>query len=195
MIAGGEPALHFSSFNWCRPYLLLQPQNCFVLDDGNGRPVGYIIGVPDTKAYVQQYRKIYIPYLDTEGVHRPGPDESTEWKENLPNALKNIAHSPEGMLQKQWPDLLEQYPAHLHIDLLPSHQRRGFGRKMIDHFWKHLAQQGAKGLHLGMVATNEAAGKFYDRIGFGRYQQVLDDGESGELGRKDNTIIRVKKLD
>jgi hypothetical protein len=45
-----------------------------------------------------------------------------------------------------------------------------------------------------MVSSNDDAGKFYDRTGFGVYPHVLDRGESGELGRSGNTIIRVKKF-
>jgi ribosomal protein S18 acetylase RimI-like enzyme len=127
-------------------------------------------------------------------VHKPGTDEPTAWKENLPNALRNIAYNPEGMLQQAWPALLEEYPAHLHIDILEGYRRGGFGRKLIDHFCDHIAKQGAIGVHLGMAAANVEAGNFYDRIGIGRYPHVLD-GVSGELGRtKENTIIRVKTL-
>jgi ribosomal protein S18 acetylase RimI-like enzyme len=192
--AGGDAILHLASYNWCRPYIFLEPQNCFVVDNGDGQAVGYVIGTPDTKSFVQEYNKLYLPHLESEGVHKPGVGESVEWSENLPNALANIAHSPEGMLQGDFPDLLKQFQGHLHIDILPSHQHAGWGKKLLQHFCDHMAGQGSAGVYLGMVSSNENAHGFYDHIGFGRYPHVLDGGMSGELGRKDNTVFRVKRL-
>ena len=44
------------------PYVFLEPDFAFVLDDGR-RAVGYVIGTPDTAAFVRAYRARWIPRL------------------------------------------------------------------------------------------------------------------------------------
>ena len=173
---------------------MLQPESCFVLDDGNGQAVGYLLGVPNTAAFVHKYKEEYLPYLQSQSFEKPGPDEPTAWKENLPNALRQIMFNPEGMLHREHPQLMEQWPAHLHIDVLPSNQKQGWGRRLIQQFCNMAKEQGAKGVHLLMAANNADAGKFYPRVGFSRFPYVLDSGASGEDGRDANTIWMVKTL-
>jgi len=156
--------------------------------------VGYILGVPNTPAFVQKYKDEYVPYLKTQGLEKPGPNESVEWKNNLPNALRRIMFNPDGMLHHEFPQLMELWPAHLHIDVLPEYQKQGCGRLLIEEFCRIAQKQGAKGVHLLMEASNEEAGKFYTRIGFSRFPYVVDNGASGEDGRDQISIWLVKTL-
>ena len=173
---------------------MLEPDFCFVVDSGEGRAVGYVIGTPDTANFVKKYREVFIPLLQIEGLHPPGADEPFGWNENHPNALRFIMHSPENLLHVDEPQLLEDYPGHMHIDILPEYQRQGLGRKLIDTFSATVKKDGAKGLHLLMSQANVEAGKFYTRTGWQRYPKVLDGGSSGEEGVKDNTTWMVKRL-
>lgn len=171
------------------------PQHCYVVDDGNGKAVGYIIGTPKTADFVRQWQKLWIPQLQADEVHKPGEGEDIEWNENLANALRFICHSPEHMLKEEQPRLMADYPAHFHIDILPEFQRKGFGQKLIQTFCAEAKTHGANGVHLIMAGDNFAAGKFYEAMGFQRFPEVLDDGKSGELGRTtDNSVWYVKKL-
>ncbi len=49
---------------------------------------------------------------------------------------------------------VDDYPAHLHIDLLPELQGQGFGRRLIDTLRGALAERGVAAVHLGMDAAN-----------------------------------------
>ncbi|KIV82103.1 hypothetical protein PV11_04234 [Exophiala sideris] len=194
LIKAGDPVLHYASFLWCRPYLMLEPATCYVVDDGEGLAVGYILGGPDTPTFVEKYKQEYIPYLKSQGLEKPGPDESIEWKDNLSNALRRLMFNPDGMLHQEFPQLMELWPAHLHIDVLPEYQKHGYGRLLIETFCRTAQKQGAKGVHLLMAASNEEAGKFYTRIGFSRFPCKVDNGSSGEDGRDQNTIWLVKTV-
>jgi ribosomal protein S18 acetylase RimI-like enzyme len=77
---------------------------------------------------------------------------------------------------------LAGYPAHLHIDLLPSHQRAGHGRALMERFLGALADRGVKAVHLGMLTANTPARAFYDRLGFHEIP-VADPGPLTYLGR------------
>jgi ribosomal protein S18 acetylase RimI-like enzyme len=141
------------------PYIALDPELAFVLDDGTGRAVGYVLGTEDTHRFADRFRDEWLPRVA--GLHAAppagdweGPDELMAWLLHNPDRLK-----VEG---------LEAYPAHLHIDLLPGHQRQGHGSALLDRLVRELAARRAPALHVGMLTANTAARKFYDRLGFHR---------------------------
>jgi ribosomal protein S18 acetylase RimI-like enzyme len=152
------------------PYVDLEPERAFVLEDG-GRVVGYVIGTADTPAFVRTWRERWVPVLSQRYPVPPDPPCTAEER------MLTLGHRPERMLLPE----LAPFPAHLHIDLLPSHQRAGHGRALVDTFRAAVAAAGAPALHLGMVSTNRAARAFYDRLGFTEIA-VPDAGDVTYLG-------------
>jgi hypothetical protein len=53
------------------PYLLLEPEHAYVLDDG-GRAVGYVLGTADTPAFVAAYTERWLPGCGPGTSRRPG---------------------------------------------------------------------------------------------------------------------------
>lgn len=119
---------------------------------------------------------------------------SADWGMELPKALLQHLYMPEKLLHVDFPRLVEEYPAHLHIDLLPGYQRRGFRRQLMEVFCEKLRRDGVKGVHLGMALENQN-GIFYERMRFWRFPFVLDGGVSGEEGRHPGGIWLVKNLE
>jgi GNAT superfamily N-acetyltransferase len=141
------------------PYAALDPDLAFVLDDGAGRAVGYVFGTGDTVRFAERFRDEWLPRVADRHALSPagdpnGPDESMAW----------LLHHPERLLVPG----LEAYPAHMHIDLLPSHQRSGHGSRLLDRLLRELAEQAVPALHVGMLTANRPARAFYDRRGFHR---------------------------
>ena len=60
----------------------------------------------------------------------------------------------------------DEYPAHLHIDLLPEAQGQSWGRRLIQTLVEALREQGVSGLHLVAGSDNAGALAFYPRVGF-----------------------------
>jgi ribosomal protein S18 acetylase RimI-like enzyme len=158
------------------PYVFLEPEVAFVLDENQGdgdRAVGYIVGTPDTAAFARAYRERWIPRLA--GRYRVPPQPPVSPDEQM----LALHHWPERLL---WPGLAE-YPAHLHIDLLPAFQGAGCGRALMTTFCDAVAQAGAVGVHVTVVADNVPAIGFYRRLGF-EPLAVDDPGLVVYLGRK-----------
>jgi GNAT superfamily N-acetyltransferase len=124
----------------------------------------------------------------------PSMDLPADWEGDLPSALLRQLYAPEELLHQDFPQLVEEYPAHLHIDLLPEYQRKGFGRQLIDMFCEKLRWDEVKGVHLIMAAEN-LNGMFYERLGFVRFPFVLDGGKSVEEGRHPGGIWLMKSLE
>jgi GNAT superfamily N-acetyltransferase len=153
------------------PYVFLEPRFAFVLDGGDGA-VGYVIGTPDTAAFARAYRERWIPRLADRYPVPPVPPVTPD------DEMLALHYRPERLL---WPGLAE-YPAHLHIDLLPGVQGNGYGRRLIDTFSASVADAGAAGVHVCVVTANTRALGFYDRVGFTRLD-VDDPGPVTFLGR------------
>ncbi|MEU4167187.1 GNAT family N-acetyltransferase [Streptomyces sp. NPDC026665] len=154
------------------PYCHLEPGLAFVLDDGSGRAVGYVVGTGDTADFVARFRDTWIPRV----AHRyPEPTTAPGTPSEV---MVGLLHTPERMILPE----LAGYPAHLHIDLLPGYQRRGYGRALMNTFLTALHDRGVPAVHLGMVTENKPARAFYDRLGFHEIP-VDDPGPLTYLGR------------
>ncbi|MFI1521273.1 GNAT family N-acetyltransferase [Kitasatospora cineracea] len=154
------------------PYAVLEPDLAFVLDDGTGRAVGYVLATADTPTFVRRFRDEWLPTV-TDRYPPPTGEPATPSE-----VMVHLLHTPERLLLPE----LADHPAHLHIDLLPSHQRAGHGRQLMHTLLDALAAKGVPKVHLGMVTANTAARAFYDRLGF-HPLPVPDPGPLTYLGR------------
>lgn len=139
---------------WAVPYLVIEPDFAFVLADSR-RTVGYVIAARDTAAFAARLAREWWPQIrrQTAGMKATRPlDEMV---------LRHIAN-PEPPLD--W--LCEAYPAHLHINLLPEAQSRGWGRRLVETELVALEAHGVVGVHLGVSPRNVRAQAFYRHLGF-----------------------------
>jgi ribosomal protein S18 acetylase RimI-like enzyme len=153
------------------PYLYLEPELAFVLDDGQ-RPVGYVLGTASTPNFVRAYRQKWLPRIA--GLY-DGPSGSPATPDE---ELLEVLHNPEHMLVPE----LGDYPAHLHIDILAEHRGYGHGRSLMETFFRAAAASGAAGVSLGVDPANTGAEAFYLRLGFQRVD-VSGPGHAHYFGR------------
>ncbi|MFJ9038977.1 GNAT family N-acetyltransferase [Streptomyces sp. NPDC102406] len=171
-----DPQLMPSIFAY--PYVDLVPEFAFVLDDGAGTAVGYVLGAPDTATFVKRFRTEWLPRV-AERYPEPAHEARTPTEEMI-----GLLHDPERMVR----DELADFPAHLHIDLLPPWQGRGHGRALMRALLEALHRDAVPAVHLCMVQANTAARAFYDRLGF-RLLTVPDPGPVRYLGRSTATPL------
>jgi len=145
---------------YAAPYLLYQNGICFVAEH-ECRPQGYIVAVPDTVAFGQWLEESWLPPL-RKRYGQPHPESRTE-KDKWIVDLIHKRHYPADAADRPW---LAEYPAHLHVDLLPSLQGKGLGRTLMDRLFSELANLDVPGLHLGVGSSNAGAVGFYQKVGF-----------------------------
>jgi ribosomal protein S18 acetylase RimI-like enzyme len=141
---------------WAGPYIDLQPDLAFVLDV-DGSVAGYIIATADTRAFVELYTARWLPYL-AERYDRVDPPVTAEQR------VLHDGFTPGRMLIPE----VGEFPAHLHIDLLPEVQGKGWGRRLIETLVNELRSRSVPGVHLGIDPANVKAAAFYERVGFHR---------------------------
>ena len=71
--------------------------------------------------------------------------------------------------------VLDAYPAQLHIDLLERARGTGVGRRLVERQVSQLADAGAAACHLVVAASNTGAIGFYEHLGW-RVLERHDDG-------------------
>jgi ribosomal protein S18 acetylase RimI-like enzyme len=162
------------------PYLYLEPRLAFVLVDG-GQPVGYVLGTADTATFVSRYRQQWIPRLAERYPPPPDPPASPD------DEQVSEFYRPERLLRPG----LRDYPAHLHIDILPPYQGAGHGRDLIGTFVDAAAGAGAPGVHVSVGRSNTRAQAFYRRVGFEPVQAGGPPGTALYFGR----VTRVRPED
>ncbi len=136
------------------PYVTFEPELCFVLTHGD-RPCGYILGTSDSHTFQQRCESDWYPRL--RDVY-PEPDDADV---SFSSALVRSIHRG-----YQCPSFVDQYPAHLHIDIVPVGQGQGFGFDLMERFWEVLKKGGIAGLHLEVGLSNQRAVKWYRKIGY-----------------------------
>ena len=151
---GYEKVIEYVEVMFCRYYLEKEPENCFVAVDENDKPIGYVYGSSD----YDKYQANFSEYLKEVA--------EIEERKFLPDALTEMY---DHAIYKK------DYPAHLHIDILPDHQSKGIGSKLIRVFCDNLREQSVKGVMLIVGTENEGARRFYERNGF----TLLQDKPSG----------------
>jgi len=145
---------------YAAPYLVYQSGICFAAEY-EYRPQGYIVAVPDTASFKQWMEEQWLVPLRKRYQQPFPPARSKKEKEII--ELIHGRKFPVDIAEQPW---LTNYPAHLHIDLLPGLQGKGQGRVLIDTLFDELAQRGTPGLHLGVGSSNQGAIAFYKKMGF-----------------------------
>ncbi len=130
------------------PYVTLAPETAWVVDLGSARsphPVGYLVATLDSAAFLERWRGEWSPEF---ARRHPVVESGEEW------------------LHAWLPSVVDGYPAHLHIDLLPEAQGHGSGRALMRELGLAALAAGVPGIHLGMSRDNLQALAFYERLGF-----------------------------
>ena len=137
------------------PYLSFQPELSFTLiQDG---VAGYALAALDTTSFEDTLSNQWWPAI-LEKYSNRSPENFNERENNL---FRYIQNPP---LRSK--EVINQYPSHLHIDLLEKAQGRGIGKAMMLLLLETLREQGSTGVHLGMGARNDRAFIFYTKLGF-----------------------------
>ncbi len=105
---------------WAGPYVAFPDAVTRVLHDEHG-VAGYCLAVPDTRAFEEWVERVWLPPLRE---RHPLGSGSTPADAAVVERLHHPTSADAG--------LLAAHPAHLHVDLLPRLQGRGWGRRVVE---------------------------------------------------------------
>ena len=138
------------------PYVARHPEFAFVAETDDGRVAGYIVGAPDSAEFETWFRAQWWPR------------HVVRWPDSHVTASRQdeIVRYAYGRGSSGGQPFGDDYPAHLHIDLLPELQGQGLGRRLIETLEQALREAGVRGLHLVASVENTGGVAFYPRVGF-----------------------------
>ncbi|EYB67676.1 N-acetyltransferase GCN5 [Deinococcus phoenicis] len=136
---------------WVRPYFVGAPFG-FAAERG-GELLGYVVGTPDWGTYRRAFART-LPGILARALRGGYP----ALPGSLPYLLRLVRytglHAPEA-----------QYPAHLHLNLLPESRGLGLGGALLDAYLGALRARGVPGLQLSTTRENRSAVALYERRG------------------------------
>lgn len=148
------------SYLFCMYYPLYEIDNCFVaLDDAKGKIIGYIIGSENTIKQEEAFMQKMIPRIAfrmctyTIFFHPESFRAVLLFIKSL--ELKGIKET-----------VYIEYPAHLHINILPEYQKLGIGSALLKTFELHMKNKKVSGIHIWTSNKNVKAVPFYRKHGY-----------------------------
>lgn len=142
---------------YATPYVLHAPDLAWVALDDTGQAAGYVIASADVLEFDRWRERQWWPALRERFPLGSVPEGSRD--EQL---ISWALHAP----ISRDAGLVSEFPAELHIDLLPTLQGLGCGRRLMDTALAALEARGVPGVHLGVSSVNERAVGFYRHLGF-----------------------------
>ncbi len=140
-----EKKQHIILATYCDYFIEKEGDNCFVAVDENDKVVGYILCAENYDKFKKVFRKEYLTQFKKYKIS----DRAAAFFSTFIQSI-----------------LKKQYPAHMHIDILPEYQRMGLGHKLVDALCENLKEKNVKGVCLTMFSGNEKGGNFYKKYGF-----------------------------
>jgi GNAT superfamily N-acetyltransferase len=144
------------------------------LEDASGL-CGYVFGAPDSERFARRFADEWMPVIARQ-LEQMRSDHA-EPRSQAEAELREWFKRPTWF----FPEPGDLFPSHLHIDLLPRAQGRGYGGRMVNLLLDALGARGSAGVHLGMHPLNQRALRFYGRLGF---QELALANETLYLGRR-----------
>ena len=105
---------HVLGHRYVSPYLHLSPELAFVLEDPEGSVCGYVLAALHSDAFYRRYVDEWLPKMRQLHSQSSSDDRTDKDDGNIIEGFYN--DSLESFR------LFEDYPSHLHIDLLPGAQ-------------------------------------------------------------------------
>lgn len=151
-------------------YYDFEPESAFVAVM-DGQVVGALLGAVDTERKDDDYRRHVKPLLlrrTLSGIYGWPAWLWADWLTAL--AGRRIDRPPID---------LGQYPAHLHIGILPEWRRKGIGSALMEGYESYLRSRGVPGYHLYASSFHPMGVAFYRKIGLetiGQFEWRLYNG-------------------
>lgn len=159
---------------YAAPYAVLAPALVLVAQDGDA-VVGYAAGVPDTQAWEDRLERDWWPSLRAQ---YPDPGDLAQSTPTPDQRRAAMIHRP----TRTPHSVATEFPAHLHLNLLPLAQGRGVGMRLFD-AWRSAQQVGP--IHVAVNRANDNAIRFWTKVGFAPLAYAdIPDGRTRWLGRR-----------
>ncbi len=154
----------------------------------SGRVIGYLTGCLNTRHFFGVMAIRIAPLILLESLFR-GSFFSRQSRHLFSLGIKSLIM---GGFSRRIP--INEYPAHLHIDIMPAFRRKQIGRQLIEKFFDQCRAAGIPGVHLSTRDDNKAGRHFFKSMGFKEHGSYPMAFPLGGGSRRGYAVIYVKKM-
>jgi GNAT superfamily N-acetyltransferase len=159
------------------PYARLEPHLALVVEDQEG-VAGFAVGTVDTTAWEERLERDWWPSLRAQYV-MPSEVDAQSWTADQRRIF--MIYRPTRTPRA----IASEFPAHVHLNLLPRLQGRGIGTALFDRWLVAASSSGAKAKHVAINRTNVGAIRFWGKMGFvDSPPDGLPEGRTVWMGRR-----------
>ncbi len=154
----------------------------------DGRVVGYVAGSLYPRQHRRVMRRQVIPRAVLWSVLRGGLWHRRSWQWAWAATFTALRYGLPPTITE------EEYPAHIHVNVLPLAQGRGVGKALAHCFLTHAAEAGCPGVYAKVRGDNQRARRFFAQLGFRpllRYAWVFPEGKTYRPGF---TVVYARRL-
>jgi GNAT superfamily N-acetyltransferase len=138
---------------YAAPYGVLESGNVFVAEDDQG-VAGYVVGTHDTDAFEARLEREWWPALRERYAIVPDAELTPADRQRIA-IIRNPGANPA--------DIVAQYPAHIHMNLLPRLRGQRVGTGLLQLWVDQAREAGVKGIHLGASPANAGGVAFWSK--------------------------------
>ena len=170
-----------------RYYTDYEPNALWVAEH-TGRVIGYLSGCLDPCRYRWLSRSVVVPFATVKAIWRGALWSRKTWR--LLNAgVRTWMHR-----QGRWRIRLDEYPAHLHLNIKETYRGQGVGSQLVARFIDQARAIELPGIHAAVRADNDASCRFFERMGFTEVFRCQVIFPEGLITRLHETILYGKQL-
>jgi GNAT superfamily N-acetyltransferase len=168
-------------------YTQCEPESTSVAEN-NADLIGYVTGCVDTNRFKRVMTWRIVPAVFVKALFR-----GVLWH---PQTVRFIRPNLGLWLEKGFRNAksLDEYPAHLHVNIRQGFRGQKLGQRLIETFCEHALRAGASGVHAGVSAENDRARHFFEGLGFAKVHREPRCRSQDGSGAVLYTIIYGKKL-
>jgi len=146
---------------WTRYFTDREPRNSWVVcRTGDEQVIGYLTGTADIRRF-DRYIPFLIPGIVLHAIRRRLLRRLAS-RRAIISMLRSLAAGEMSVPAR----VARDYPATMHVDLLPEARARGVAGRLYRLFVKRMRSLGATGIHAQTLSLNKAITRFCRNAGF-----------------------------
>jgi GNAT superfamily N-acetyltransferase len=156
-----------------RYYTDIAPEATWIAEDG-GKVIGYLTGCLDTRRYLRAMAfrigpAAFLKALVRGTLWHPLTRRLLRANCRASGPLANSDCAPTAASEAACPTpsrFLDNYPAHVHINLRHTARGGGVGEQLLEAFLRQAKEAGIAGVHANVSEGNAGGRKFFEKFGF-----------------------------
>lgn len=155
-----------------RYYTDYEPGSLWVAEY-EGKVVGYLTGCLNTWRYFRVMVWLLVPWIVIKSIFRGVLLREDTWR-LFRAATKTLRISG---FKRHIP--LDEYPAHLHVNVEKGFRSQNVGRSLVERFIEQVKVAGLRGIYMAVREDNVGGRRFFEHLGFielSRYPTVYTRG-------------------